>query len=60
MVCEPNDTDLHIHIPAIMLPQEAGASLESMLNKSSSGKLSLLLKDDAGQNIFPKIKYIIS
>ncbi|KAH7839504.1 hypothetical protein Vadar_005146 [Vaccinium darrowii] len=41
MVCEPNDTDLHIHIPAIMLPQEAGASLESMLNKSSSVTVQL-------------------
>ncbi|CAL5442573.1 unnamed protein product [Camellia sinensis] len=31
MVCEPNETDLDIHIPAVLLPQEAGASLEKML-----------------------------
>lgn len=39
MVCEPNETDLDIKIPAVMLPQDAGASLEKMLLNSSSGKL---------------------
>ena len=39
MVCEPNETDLDIKIPAVMLPQDAGASLEKMLSNSSSGKL---------------------
>lgn len=38
MVCEPDETDLDIHIPAVMLPQDAGASLEKMLLNSSSGK----------------------
>ncbi|GFZ01367.1 similar to SIGNAL PEPTIDE PEPTIDASE-LIKE 2 [Actinidia rufa] len=36
MVCEPDETDLDIHIPAVMLPQDAGASLEKMLMNSSS------------------------
>lgn len=34
MVCESNETDVDIRIPAVMLPQDAGASLESSLNKS--------------------------
>lgn len=38
MVCEPDETDLDIKIPAVMLPQEAGASLEKMLRNSSSGE----------------------
>lgn len=39
MVCEPDETDLDIHIPAVMLPQDAGTSLEKMLTSNSSGKL---------------------
>lgn len=35
MVCEPNGTDVDIHIPAVMLPQDAGASLEKLLMISS-------------------------
>lgn len=38
MVCDPDETDLDIHIPAVMLPQDAGASLEKMLMNTSSGK----------------------
>lgn len=41
MVCEPDETDLDIHIPAVMLPQDAGGSLEKMLTSNSSGKLLL-------------------
>ncbi|KAE8055379.1 hypothetical protein FH972_012220 [Carpinus fangiana] len=41
MVCEPDDTDLDIHIPAVMLPQDAGASLEKMLMNSSSVSVQL-------------------
>ncbi|KAA8544300.1 hypothetical protein F0562_022312 [Nyssa sinensis] len=34
MVCEANETDLEIGIPAVMLPQDASASLEqSIKNK---------------------------
>ncbi|KAL6544096.1 Signal peptide peptidase-like 2 [Orobanche gracilis] len=36
MVCDPNETDLDIHIPAIMVPQDAGATLEKMLSNGSS------------------------
>ncbi|GAB4834424.1 Signal peptide peptidase-like 2 [Ancistrocladus abbreviatus] len=40
MVCEPDETDLDIHIPAVMLPQDAGLSLEKMLlNNSSVGTI---------------------
>ena len=42
MVCDPDETDLNIHIPAVMLPQDAGTSLEKMLISNSSGKLYLL------------------
>lgn len=38
MVCEKDETDLDIKIPAVMLPQDAGVSLEKMLKNSSSGK----------------------
>ncbi|XP_050378708.1 signal peptide peptidase-like 2 [Argentina anserina] len=31
MVCEPDETALDIHIPAVMLPQDAGVTLERML-----------------------------
>ncbi|XP_071709686.1 signal peptide peptidase-like 4 [Rutidosis leptorrhynchoides] len=34
MVCEADESDVHIHIPAVMLPQDAGASLkENLQNK---------------------------
>ncbi|CAL5434050.1 unnamed protein product [Camellia sinensis] len=42
MVCEPDETDLNIHIPAVILPQDAGTSLEKMLMNSSSGLYSPL------------------
>ncbi|XP_054790896.1 signal peptide peptidase-like 2 isoform X1 [Prosopis cineraria] len=35
MVCEPDETDLDIHIPAVMLPQDAGTRLEKMLMTTS-------------------------
>ncbi|XWS49960.1 hypothetical protein CRYUN_Cryun12cG0047300 [Craigia yunnanensis] len=41
MVCEPDETDLDIHIPAVMLPQDAGASLEKMLTSNSSVSVQL-------------------
>lgn len=41
MVCEPDETDLDIRIPAVMLPQDAGASLEKMLMNSSSVSVQL-------------------
>lgn len=39
MVCDPGETDLDIHIPAIMLPQDAGITLNKMLLNGSSGKI---------------------
>lgn len=41
MVCDPDETDLDIKIPAIMLPQDAGSSLEKMLMSSSSVSVQL-------------------
>ncbi|GMJ00323.1 SIGNAL PEPTIDE PEPTIDASE-LIKE 2 [Hibiscus trionum] len=41
MVCEPDETDLDIHIPAVMLPQDAGTSLEKMLTSNSSVSVQL-------------------
>ncbi|XP_012439675.1 signal peptide peptidase-like 2 [Gossypium raimondii] len=41
MVCEPDETDLDIHIPAVMLPQDAGTSLEKMLISNSSVSVQL-------------------
>ncbi|KAI5655467.1 hypothetical protein M9H77_32654 [Catharanthus roseus] len=41
MVCEPDETDLDIQIPAVLLPQDAGASLEKMLSNSSSVSVQL-------------------
>jgi signal peptide peptidase-like protein 2B len=35
MVCEDNETDLQIGIPVVMLPQDAGASLEKYLLNST-------------------------
>ncbi|XP_074264807.1 signal peptide peptidase-like 2 [Silene latifolia] len=41
MVCEPDETDLDIHIPAVMLPQVAGTRLEKMLSNGSSVSVQL-------------------
>ncbi|KAL8503392.1 hypothetical protein ACS0TY_022215 [Phlomoides rotata] len=41
MVCEPDETDLDIKIPAVMLPQHAGASLEKLLTNGSSVSVQL-------------------
>lgn len=37
MVCDPDETDLDIHISAVMLPQDAGSMLEKMSSNGSSG-----------------------
>ncbi|XP_050228590.1 signal peptide peptidase-like 2 [Mercurialis annua] len=41
MVCEPDETDLDIHIPAVMLPQDAGTSLEKVLLSNASVSVQL-------------------
>lgn len=43
MVCEANETDLDIQIPAVMLPQDAGANLENHIKNNSLGMLPLIL-----------------
>ncbi|KAJ4843643.1 Signal peptide peptidase-like 4 [Turnera subulata] len=35
MVCEPNETDISIGIPAVMLPQDAGENLEKFIKNNS-------------------------
>lgn len=44
MVCDPDETDLNIHIPAIMLPQDAGTRLEEMLMSTSSGEFNFYFR----------------
>ncbi|XP_074330062.1 signal peptide peptidase-like 2 isoform X1 [Apium graveolens] len=41
MVCDPDETDLDIHIPAVMLPQDAGSSLEKLILERSSVSVQL-------------------
>ncbi|KAK9143783.1 hypothetical protein Syun_013183 [Stephania yunnanensis] len=36
MVCDPNETNINIRIPAVMLPQDAGEILEKYLRKNAS------------------------
>jgi len=40
MVCDGNETDLDIGIPAVMLPQDAGESLKRNMRHNDSGKIS--------------------
>ena len=39
MVCEKNETDLDIHIPAVLLPKDAGSALHTLLTSGNAGKL---------------------
>ncbi|KAK2992637.1 hypothetical protein RJ640_023947 [Escallonia rubra] len=41
MVCEANETDIDIDIPAVMLPQDAGTSLEETLRNNSAVSVQL-------------------
>ncbi|KAK4266843.1 hypothetical protein QN277_023711 [Acacia crassicarpa] len=41
MVCEENETDVDIRIPAVMLPQDAGAYLEQHLENNSAVSVQL-------------------
>lgn len=41
MVCEPNETDLDIQIPAVMLPIDAGQKLEAFMKNKSSVMVQL-------------------
>ncbi|XP_077241914.1 SIGNAL PEPTIDE PEPTIDASE-LIKE 2 [Tasmannia lanceolata] len=41
MVCDPNEENLHITIPAVMLPKDAGASLEGSINSGSKVAVQL-------------------
>lgn len=37
MVCEKNETDLDINIPAVLLPRDAGFALHTVLTSGNSG-----------------------
>ncbi|XP_044504057.1 signal peptide peptidase-like 4 isoform X1 [Mangifera indica] len=41
MVCEANETDVNIQIPVVMLPQDAGESLENLIKNNSSVSVQL-------------------
>lgn len=41
MVCEKNESDVDIGIPAVMLPQDVGTNLENDLKSNSTGTFSL-------------------
>ncbi|XP_077225682.1 signal peptide peptidase-like 4 [Tasmannia lanceolata] len=41
MVCEPNEESFHIKIPAVMLPKDAGASLEGSIHLGSKVAVQL-------------------
>ncbi|KAI6702505.1 hypothetical protein NL676_011641 [Syzygium grande] len=41
MVCEANQTDVKIGIPAVMLPQDAGESLEKLINANTNVSVQL-------------------
>ncbi|KAK9103654.1 hypothetical protein Sjap_020908 [Stephania japonica] len=41
MVCDPNETNINIRIPAVMLPQDAGDILEKYLRKNASVSVQL-------------------
>ncbi|XP_073102689.1 signal peptide peptidase-like 4 isoform X3 [Elaeis guineensis] len=45
MVCDPNETDLNISISAVMLPQDAGASLDSSVKSGASVAVQLYSPD---------------
>jgi len=52
MVCDTNETDLNINIPAVMLPQDAGASLESNLKNGDAGEFFVYASYLVNRDIF--------
>lgn len=42
MVCEVNDTFKEISIPAVMLPQDVGATFRENINRNLNGKTYLV------------------
>lgn len=54
MVCDPNETDLNISISAVMLPQDAGANLESSVKSGASGESSIWCMLFKVHNLFYK------
>lgn len=39
MVCEENETDIDIGIPAVMLPQDVGTNMEKHIKNNSIGMI---------------------
>lgn len=51
MVCE-DDADTNIRIPAVMLPIDAGETLEDLLFNNSKGKIHLLFCTSIGIHVW--------
>ena len=51
MVCE-DDADTNIRIPAVMLPIDAGETLEDLLFNNSKGKIYLLFSTSIGIHVW--------
>ncbi|CAN6192312.1 unnamed protein product [Urochloa humidicola] len=45
MVCEKNETDLDIHIPAVLLPKDAGSALHTLLTNGNAVSVQLYSPD---------------
>jgi hypothetical protein len=45
MVCEKNETDLDIHIPAVLLPKDAGSALHTLLTSGNAVSVQLYSPD---------------
>ncbi|KAM0890979.1 hypothetical protein ACQ4PT_026742 [Festuca glaucescens] len=45
MVCEKNETELDIHIPAVLLPQDAGIALHTLVTDGKSVSVQLYSPD---------------
>lgn len=43
MVCDKNETDVDISIPAVMLPQDAGVNMEEHIKNNSIGMIYLYI-----------------
>lgn len=54
MICEDDETDLDIHIPAVMLGQDDGAELERLLTNGLSGEIFFLLVHNQDRKSFSR------
>lgn len=57
MVCEVNDTFKEISIPAVMLPQDVGATFRDNIIRNLNGKTYLVGKFDLNFQLVEKKLY---